>query len=128
MTEPKFTAESMVDALLDRHQLVTIVVMPGQCIGLARFPKDIPLTLNVGRGDAIQPPMFVKLDSEALEFTACFRGDYQRVTVPWGALMFAGTQDALRQLLAGAGAPAAEQPAAPAPVVSLAERRAARGR
>lgn len=99
----------MLDALLDRHQMVTIVVMPGKCIGLARFPKDEPLKLNVGRGAAVTPPMNVTLDAEALEFTASFRGQLQRVTVPWGGLMFAGTEDALRQLLAGPPAPEPER-------------------
>ena len=94
-----YTPESMLDALLDRHQLVTIVVMPGRCIGLARFPATIPLVLNVGRGAAVTPPMAVRLDSEALEFTASFRGELQRVTVPWGALMFAGTREALQKAL-----------------------------
>lgn len=102
MIQPKFTAESMLDALLDRHPQIAIVVLPRKCLGLGQFPDD-PLRLNVGHG--LTPAMNIRTDARALEFTASFRGKLQNVSVPWGALLFAGTEDALQKVLTDALAP-----------------------
>lgn len=99
MINPAYTPESMVDALLDRHDQIAIVVLPRKCLGLGQFPDD-PLRLNVGH--ALSPAMAIAIDSKCLEFTALFGRTPQRVTVPWGALLFAGTEAALSKVLTAA--------------------------
>lgn len=99
MIEPKYTAESMLAMLLDRNQQIAIVVLPRMCLGLGQFSDD-PLRLNVGH--ALSPPMNIRTTPVALEFTASFRGQLTKVTVPWGALLFAGTEAALQKVLTAA--------------------------
>ena|SRR5687768_136833 len=103
MIEPNYTAESMLDVLLDRHQIITIVVMPGLCAGLGGFPADVPLKLNLGH--TLQPPMAIRTESTGLDFFASFNGAPRTIHVPWPALLFAGTEAALRQLLTDAERP-----------------------
>lgn len=98
MIEPTYTPASMLDVLLDRHQIVAIVVLPGMCTGLEAFPPEVPLKLNLGH--TLKPDMLIRADAAALSFHASFRGVPTRVQVPWAALMFAGTDAALQTLLA----------------------------
>ena len=99
MLEPTYTPESMLDALLDRHQQIAIVVMPGACSGLEGYPAEVPLRLNVGH--SLQPPMAIRTAPDALTFWASFGGTSTKVRIPWGALMFAGTEAALLKALEG---------------------------
>lgn len=105
MLEPTYTPESMLDALLDRHQQIAIVVMPGACSGLEAFPPAVPLRLNLGH--TLKPDMLIRTSPDALMFWASFSGCPTKVQVPWGALMFAGTDAALSQLLKGEAPPPA---------------------
>lgn len=97
MIEPTYTPASMLDVLLDRHQIIAIVVLPGKCAGLDAFPPEVPLRLNLGH--TLKPDMLIRTDAPALSFSASFRGVPTRVQVPWAALMFAGTDAALQTLL-----------------------------
>lgn len=95
----------MLDVLLERHQVVTIVVMPRACSGLGQFPPDVPLRLNLGH--SLRPAMAIRTGAAGLDFSASFSGCPTAVHVPWGGLLFAGTESALRQILTG------PEPAAP---------------
>jgi hypothetical protein len=102
MAEPIYTSESMLDALLERHDQIAIVVLPRACLGLGQFSDD-PLRLNIGHG--LSPAMHIRTTSRALEFVASFSGQQRVVQVPWGALLFAGTEAALQKVLTDSLAP-----------------------
>lgn len=90
--------EEFLSALLGRHQIVRIVVLPCMCKGLHGFAPVQPLPLNLGH--QLKPDMNISAAPTGLDFVASFGGERRAVTVPWEALLFAGTPEQFSQLLA----------------------------
>ena len=88
----------ILTGLLDRNQIVRIVVLPCLCKGLHGYPPVQPLPLNLGW--ALKPDMNIQATETGIEFRATFQGEPRAVSVPWEALLFAGTIDQFQQLLA----------------------------
>jgi hypothetical protein len=95
--------------VLSRNTIVLLIVDPGRCSGLpAYLNRAEPVKLNLSH--QYQPPMNIQCTPHGLLFDASFCGMVTAVVVPWQAVMFFGTEDALAEIqkpLAPAKSPAA---------------------
>lgn len=94
------------------NTIVSVVVLPGLCEGLAEFEKAKPLRIDLS--EAFSPPMWPKVTDDGLAFRASFGKVDRAVTVPWCALVWAGVPNA--------GAPAAKVAALETPELKPAVR------
>jgi hypothetical protein len=70
------------------NTIVSVVVLPGLCEGLAEFEKAKPLRIDLS--EAFSPPMWPTVTDDGLSFRASFSKVDRAVTVPWCALVWAG--------------------------------------
>ena len=73
---------------LGENTIVTIVVAPERCKGLEDFPAGAPLRIDLS--SAFVPPMWPAVSPYGLDFRASFSRQDRAVSVPWGALVWAG--------------------------------------
>ncbi len=73
---------------LGENTIVTIVVAPERCKGLEDFPAGAPLRIDLS--SAFSPPMWPAVSPYGLDFRASFSRQDRAVSVPWGALVWAG--------------------------------------
>jgi hypothetical protein len=80
----------ILNDLLGKHALVVLFVYPAACKGLDDFPPNNPLRLNLGY--ALKPDMGIQTDESGVSFVGSFGGVRRTVVVPWGGLLFAGSE------------------------------------
>jgi hypothetical protein len=81
-------AEELFAKFLGENTVVTIVVAPERCKGLEDFPAGKPLRIDLSH--AFSPPMWPAVSAYGLDFRASFSRKDRAVSVPWGALVWAG--------------------------------------
>jgi hypothetical protein len=97
---------------LGENTIVTIVVAPERCKGLDDFPAGAPLRIDLS--SAFSPPMWPTVTPYGLDFHASFSRQNRAVSVPWGALVWAGVPN----LASGAKPTQAQVAATPAPAAT----------
>lgn len=92
---------ALMTDLLEKNDLVVLFVLPSQgCHGLDDFDPDRPLRINLGHG--LVPAMNIRVLREGLVFDASFAGRSRWVSVSWNAVLFAGSERNLAEVMAKA--------------------------